>query len=416
MASGHATERIKKKMTEKIPTSTQHPRQDAGTFFPQKGGEGVRSSPCPAHFFSPNNHPTNTPLVQRDPEETAPASEPTAPAPTPSPALGAPTSTPDFNPIAKLVRSQLSDSALRGHLKTLGSTLHSLAIADTAEGTEPGERLTALSISRVFSDSAAAILRDPALTHLRSEIIRISEDNPEAILAAGLATIALLQLAGVGIPLSISPDIPLGHGVTLSGAIDMGTTTEAQFRRIQSAVRLTRDYFGASVSAEIRSVPESDAGEAGHLVGEATGEIRIGTERTYLSGRMIMSTEGRVLLEGAVATELFAPFSTAEGRSRSFQLSTALRYERPPGEEGALTLRPGLSADFRFDGSQRLRIGASAIISPTTGLEGFEGSLEYTNGRYFLRFDGNMDGIPAARSMAPDSELRIQGFFGITFP
>ena len=54
-------------MTEKISTSTQHPRQDAGTFFPQKGGEGVRSSPGPTHFFSPSNHPTNTPLVQRTP-------------------------------------------------------------------------------------------------------------------------------------------------------------------------------------------------------------------------------------------------------------------------------------------------------------------------------------------------------------
>jgi len=348
--------------------------------------------------------------IQRDPPNASPA-EPSGTQPEPREEEGSSS----FNPIADLVRSQLSDSTLRGHLQSLGQQLQELALEDTAEGAPAGERAAALGVSRAFSETAAAILQDSNLQHLRQEIERISEDDPGAILAAALAGLLIATAAGADIPLATEQEVEPGAGVTISGAIDLGTLSTPQFNRIRLAAEYAHEYFSSQVSAEVRQ--EREEGEEPRTVGQAEGRIRIGRQSSGLTGRLRMDTEGNLLLEGTLA---FDPFALGSGRTEgeeqpySLQLVTGVRYERQEGEE-AVTIRPGLRGEFQLGPDQRLRLGSSAIISPETGFEGLSGSLEYQRGRLFLRFEGDLSGIPENRSLNPQLDLRVQGLIGVEF-
>lgn len=359
------------------------------------------------NVLSPESSQNGPDLIQRDPPVEA---VPNTVSPEPEPG---PQGNSSPNPIADLLRSQLSDSSLRGHLQALGKQLQNLAIEDTAEGDQPAERLVGLSVSRAFSNTAADILQDGDLQHLRQEIERISEDNPGVVLAGALAVIAAMSAAGIGIPLATEQDIETDEGLTVGGAIDLGTLTALQFNKIRMAVGFAQTYFASQVSLEIRQVQEED--EAARNVGQADGTIRIGSQTTALTGRLRMDTEGNLLLEAQLSIDPFNVRGSSSGSQRHrLQLTTGVRYQRQDGEN-ALTIRPGLQGEFRLDANQRLRIGAEAIISPETGLEGLSGSVEYQNRRLFIRFQGNRSGIPDAESIAPGSDLSFQGQVGIDF-
>lgn len=378
------------------------PVQQSGGFFSNNA------------FFQPIaiTEPTSPEVIQREPEIIQRDPHIT-PRPSATPANQVTESQPSssFTPIADLVQSQLSDSSLRGHLQALGKQLQNLAIEDTAEGDQPAERLVGLIVSRVFSNTATDILQDGDLQHLRQEIERISEDNPGVVLAGALAVIAAMSAAGIGIPLATEQDIETDEGLTVGGAIDLGTLTALQFNKIRMAVGFAQTYFASQVSLEIRQVREED--EAARNVGQAAGTIRIGSQSTALTGQLRMDTDGNLLLEAQLSIDPFNVQGSSPGSQRHrLQMTTGVRYQRQDGEN-ALTIRPGLQGEFRLDANQRLRIGAEAIISPETGLEGLSGSVEYQNRRLFIRFQGNRSGIPDAESIAPGSDLSVQGQIGI---
>ena len=357
-------------------------------------------------------------LIQRDgPTNGSSSSSP--PANTPSQSRNSATNNnTSFNPIADLVRSQLTDAKLRGHLNSLGQALQELAVENTTDADRAGDRLIALGVSRAFTNTANAILQDRDLRNIRRAVRRISRTNPEVILAGAIASVLALSAAGVGIPLRGSPEADLGHGASVGGAFDLGTLTEPEFRRIQLAAGIARTYFAARVTQQVRRV-EGEEGEEDRNVGEATGELRIGSRTTGLTGRLQMDTEGRLMLEGQLSIDPFEP-SAASRRRRdprryTLQFTTGVRYQREPGEEGEVTIRPGLRGDFRIDANQRLRLGAAAVISTQSGLEGLNGSVEYSNRRLFIRVDGNVSGIPDERSIAPGRDMRLQGTFGVRF-
>lgn len=118
-------------------------------------------------------------------------------------------STPLADLVAGLLRDQLSDSSMRGHMSNLGTALQGLAMETTIEGGDQpaagAERLAALGIPRAFEITSAAILRDPAFARLRQRIIEIVGSSDEIALVAALAAGLAAVLADVSLSGSIVP-------------------------------------------------------------------------------------------------------------------------------------------------------------------------------------------------------------------
>lgn len=403
----------------------------------RKSNSGAASS-CRASFFKNGNNeefltvsqPKSTPSlqakynkisslghqrIQRDPPQGAsqPAASPD------STSSGAGRSR--FNPIADLLRSQLSDASLRRHLRSLGTALQGLAVDGTTgeRSRSRTDRLVALQVARTFSSSASQILQDRALRQIRTAVLRISENNPEVILAGALAALIAAGNLGLEIPISASPEIEPGHGVSVGGDIDLGTVQEPQFRRIRIAAGVAQRYFEARVSSEVIRQEGEDEGAEPETVARAQGQLRIGSQSSNLSGQVQFDSQGRLMLQGSFAVDPLE--GSAIGRRRSgprrfsLQFSTALRYQRDEAGEEVFTIRPGMRGDFRIDAHQRLRIGASAIIRPGQGFDGLSGSVEFQHRRIRLRIEGNLEGIPDRQSIAPGRDMRIQGTIGVAF-
>jgi hypothetical protein len=323
------------------------------------------------------------PMIQKDGEE------------------GTETSTGSSTPLADLVagilRDQLSNSGMRGHLSSLGTALQGLAVESTTEeGDQPGagvERLAALGISGAFETTSGAILRDPAFAALRQRIIDIVGGSDEAafiaVLAAGLAAV----LADVRVKGSPSRD--LGAGFSIGGSFDLGTIQSLQFNNLQLYAQYANDYFRTRITGSVSRDAETE-----EFSGSGTGEVRIGSDISHLLGRVTINSDGEVVLIGRFSG------GTGFGGSDRLVFTTDLTHTFATGET---IIEPGVSGRFSLGSDQSLRIGTSLSISTDSGLTGVTGFVEY--GSDFLRFriEGSMTGIAEERGLAPGGDMRVQG-------
>lgn len=311
------------------------------------------------------------------------------------------------NPLADAVsgilRDQLSDDALKKHLKSLGKSLRNMAAegsSDPAEGPAAAmERLTALNIPQAFEQVSHEIIRDPALAQLRQQIIDIvgSDDRAAllAVLAAGLAAfIADVDLSG-------EPSVELGVGFTVGGMFDLGSAQDIEFNQVQSYVQYANDYFRTRVTGGLEQAEaDEEAGEEEHLVGTGTGEIRVGTDTNHLLSRISINSDGEITLTGRVSG---GP-SFENGSRLVFTADVAHMFAT-----GETVFRPGVSGRFNLGREQRLEIGSQLQVSSEEGLNRLTGFLEYQHDRFFLRFEGSMQGFEGPESVSPGDEMLLQG-------
>ena len=209
------------------------------------------------------------------------------------------TSTGNSNSLADLVagilRDQLSNSSMRGHLSSLGTALQGLAVESTTEeGDQPvagAERLAALGISGTFETTSGAILRDPAFAAFRQRIIDIIGSSDEAALIAVLAAGLAAVLADVRVEGSPSHD--LGAGFSVGGSFDLGTIQSLQFNNLSLYAQYANDYFRTRITGSV-----SREAETGEFTGTGTGEVRIGSDISHLMGRVTINSDGEVVLLG----------------------------------------------------------------------------------------------------------------------
>jgi hypothetical protein len=315
------------------------------------------------------------------------------------------TSTGSSNSLADLVvgilRDQLSNTSMRGHLSSLGEALQRLAVESTTEeGDQPvagTERLAALGISGAFETTSGAILRDPAFAALRQRIIEIVGSSDEtaliAVLAAGLAAV----LADVRVKGSPSHD--LGAGFSIGGSFDLGTIQSLQFNNLQLYAQYANDYFRTRITGAV-----SREAETGEFTGSGTGEVRIGSDISHLMGRVTINSDGEVVLVGRFSG------GTGFGGSDRLVLTTDLTHSFASGET---IIQPGISGRFSLGSDQSIRIGTSLSISTDSGLSGVTGFVEYNADFLRFRIEGSMTGITEERGIAPGGDMRVQGMLTI---
>lgn len=316
-------------------------------------------------------------------------------------------STPSSHPLADAVsgilRDQLSDDALKKHLKSLGNSLRDMAAegsADVAEG--PGsavERLTALNIPQAFERTSESIIQDPDLAELRQRLIEIvgSDDRAAllAVIAAGLAAfVADAAISG-------EPSHDLGAGFTVGGMFDLGSAQAIEFNEVQSYVQYANDYFRSRVTGGLEQAEaDEETGEEEHLVGTGTGEIRVGTDINHLLSRISINSDGEITVAGRMSG------GPTFGNGSRLVFTADVSHMFATGET---IFRPGVSGRFNLDRNQRLEIGSQLQVSSDEGLNRLTGFIEYQNDRFFLRFEGSMQGFGGPESVSPGNEMLLQG-------
>jgi hypothetical protein len=315
------------------------------------------------------------------------------------------TSTGSSNSLAHLVagilRDQLSNSGMRGHLSSLGTALQGLAVdSTTEEGNQPGagaERLAALGITGAFETTSGAILRDPAFAALRQRLIDIVGGSDEAALIAVLAAGLAAVLADIRVKGSPSQDI--GAGFSVGGSFDLGTIQSLQFNNLQLYAQYANNYFRTRLTGSVSRDAETE-----EFTGSGTGEVRIGSDISHLLGRVTINSDGEVVLVGRFSG------GYQFGGSDRLVLTTDLTHTFATGET---IIQPGLSGRFSLGSDQSIRIGTSLSISTDSGLTGVTGFVEY--GTDFLRFriEGSMTGIAEDRGLAPGGDMRVQGLLTV---
>lgn len=317
------------------------------------------------------------------------------------------------NPLADAVsgilRDQLSDDALKKHLKSLGKSLRDMAAegsSDPAEGPAVAmERLTALNIPQAFEQASQEIIRDPALAQLRQQIIDIvgSDDRAAllAVLAAGLAAfIADVDLSG-------EPSVELGSGFTVGGMFDLGSAQDIEFNQVRSYIQYANSYFRGRVTGGLEQEDANEeTGEEEHLVGTGTGEVRIGTDINHILSQVSINSDGEITLTGRVS----AGPTFGNGSRLVFTADVSHMFAT-----GETVFRPGVSGRFNLGREQRLEIGSQLQVSSEEGLNRLTGFVEYQHDRFFLRFEGSMQGIGGPESVSPGNEMLFQGRVIIPF-
>lgn len=305
--------------------------------------------------------------------------------------------TPLADLVSGLVRDQLSNSGIRGHLSSLGTALQGLAVENTAgESDQPqqgAERLAALGISRAFEITSAAILRDPEFAALRQRIIEIVGSSDEVALIAALAAGLAAVLADVSVKGSPSRD--LGAGFSVGGSFDFGSIQSLQFNNLQLYAQYANDYFRTRITGAVSRDAETE-----EFSGTGTGEVRIGSELSHLMGRVTINSDGEVVLAGRLSG------GYRFGGSDRLVFTTDLTHTFETGET---VIQPGVSGRFSLGHDQSLSLGTSLSVSSDEGLTGLTGFIEYRRNFLQLRIEGSMTGIPEERSMVPGSDMRIQG-------
>ena len=310
-------------------------------------------------------------------------------------------STPLADLISGIVRDQLSNSSMRGHLSSLGTALQGLAVESTTEGGDQPvsgpERLAALGISRAFETTSAAILSDPGFAALRQRIIDIIGGSDEAAFIAALAAALAAVLADV--PLRGSPSQDLGAGVSVGGSFDLGSIQSLQFNNLQLYAQYASEYFRTRISGSLSRDAETE-----EFSGTGTGEVRIGSDISHLMGRLTINSEGEVVIVGRFSGGI------QFGGSDRLVLTTDITHTFASGET---IIQPGVSGRFSLGSDQALRIGSSLSISTDSGLTGVTGFVEYDARFLRLRLEGSMTGLAEERGMLPGGDTRVQGMLTI---
>ncbi len=324
------------------------------------------------------------PMIQKDGEEGATGS-----------------STPLADLISGIVREQLTNSSMQNYLRSLGNALQGLAVESTAgQGDQPAlstERLAALGISGAFETTSGAILRDPGFAALRRRLIDIIGSSDEVALIAALAAGIAAVLADV--PLRGSPSRELGAGFSVGGSFDFGSIQSLRFNNMQIYAQYARDYFSTRLTGSV-----SRSADTGEFTGSGTGEVRLGNDIGHLLGRITINSEGEVVVVGRFSG------GYQFGGSDQLVFTTDLTHSFATGET---IVQPGISGRFSLGSDQSIRLGSSLSISTDSGLTGVTGFIEYNADFLRFRVEGSMTGIPGERSMAPGSDMRIQGLLTI---
>ena len=306
-------------------------------------------------------------------------------------------STPLADLLSGLVRDQLSNSSMRGHLSSLGTALQGLAVESTTEGGDQpsasAERLSALGISRAFEITSGAILQDPAFARLRQRIIEIIGSSDEVALIAALAGGLAAVLADVS--LSGSPSQDLGAGFSVGGSFDFGSIQSLQFNNLQLYAQYASEQFRTRLTGTVSRDAETE-----EFSGTGSGEVRVGTDVSHLLGRVTINSDGEVVLFGRLSS------GQQFGGSDRLVFTTDLTHSFATGET---IVSPGLSGRFSFGSDQSLRIGSSLAVSSESGVTGLTGFVEYRQQFLQLRIEGSMTGLGEETGIAPGGDMRVQG-------
>lgn len=310
---------------------------------------------------------------------------------------GSGSSTPLADLVAGLLRDQLSNASMRGHLSSLGTALQGLAMETTTTGGDQpatgAERLAALGIPRAFEITSAAILRDPAFARLRQRVIEIVGSSDEVALVAALAAGLAAVLADV--PLRGSPSTELGAGFSVGGSFDLGSIRSLQFANMSLYAQYAREHFRTRLTGTLTRDPETS-----EFSGSGAGEIRLGSATSHLLGRVTINSDGEVVVLGRLSS------GYTFGGSDRLIFTTDLTHSFASGET---IIQPGLSGRFSLGHEQSIRIGSSLSVSSDSGLTGVTGFLEYRREHLILRVEGSMTGLPEATGIMPGGDMRLQG-------
>jgi hypothetical protein len=311
--------------------------------------------------------------------------------------------------VSGILRDQLSDDALKKHLKSLGKSLRDMAAEGSAAPSEGPvsamERLTALNIPQAFEQTSQQIIQDPDLAALRQRIIDVvgSDDRAAllAVLAAGLAAfVANAAISG-------EPSYELGAGFTIGGMFNLGSAQAPEFNEVQSYVQYASNYFRARVTGGLeQEEADEESGEDEHLVGTGTGEIRVGSDINHLMSRVSINSDGEITVSG----RLSGGPTFGNGSRLIFTADASHMFAT-----GETIFRPGVSGRFRLGANGQLEIGSQLQISTDEGLNRLTGFVEYQQDRFYLRFEGNMQGFEGTESISPGNEMLLQGRIIIPF-
>ena len=307
-------------------------------------------------------------------------------------------STPLADLISGLLRDQLSNSSMQGHLSSLGNALQGLALETTtpAEGEQAqpsAERLAALGIPRAFEITSAAILRDPAFARLRQRIIEIVGSSDEVALVAALAAGLAAVLADVS--LSGSPSQDLGAGFSVGGSFDLGSIQSLQFNNMSLYTQYANEHFRTRLTGTLTRDAETE-----EFSGTGTGEVRVGSDVSHLLGRLTINSDGEVVLVGRLSA------GHTFGGSDRLIFTTDLTHSFASGET---IIQPGLTGRFAFGGDQSLALGSQLVVSSESGVTGLTGFIEYRREHLQLRIEGSMTGLGEETGIVPGGDMRVQG-------
>ena len=305
--------------------------------------------------------------------------------------------TPLADLVAGVLRDQLSNSSMQGHLRSLGTALQGLAVENTSEtGDQPAssaERLSALGVARAFEITSAAILRDPGFARLRQRIIEIVGSSDEVALIAAVAAALGAVLADV--PLRASPSRNLGAGFSVGGSFDLGSIQSLQFNNLSLYAQYARDHFRTRLTGAVTRDSETD-----EFSGSGSGEIRLGNNISHLLGRVTINSDGELVLAGRLSS------GYTFGGSDRLIFTTDVSHSFATGET---IVRPGISGRFNLGNDQNLRLGSELVYSSESGVTGLTGFIEYRTDRLQLRIEGNMNGLGESTGIMPGGDMRIQG-------
>ena len=306
-------------------------------------------------------------------------------------------STPLADLVAGLLRDQLSDSSMSGHMSSLGSALQGLAMETTTDGGDQpvasAERLATLGIPRAFEITSAAILRDPAFASLRQRIIEIVGSSDEIALVAALAAGLAAVLADVS--LSGSPSQDLGAGFSVGGSFDLGSIQSLQFNNMSLYTQYANEHFRTRLTGTLTRDAETE-----EFSGTGAGEVRVGTDVSHLLGQVTINSDGEVVLVGRLSA------GHTFGGSDRLVFTTDLTHSFASGET---IIQPGLTGRFAFGGDQSLALGSQLVVSSESGVTGLTGFIEYRREYLQLRIEGSMTGLGEETGIMPGGDMRVQG-------
>ena len=298
--------------------------------------------------------------------------------------------------VSGILRDQLSDSSMRGHLSSLGSALQGLAVESTSEGgSQPstsGHRLAALNIEAAFERTSRDIIADPSFRALRQRLIQIVGSSDLSAMITALAAGLALILADI--PVEGSPSQDLGAGFSVGGSFDLGTIQSLQFNNLSAYAQYASEYFQSRLGGSVSRDADTE-----EYSGSGSGQVRFGTNISHILARVSINSDGEVTLAGDLSGGL------SFGGNSQLVFRTGLSHSFATGET---IFSPGVSGRFNFGRDQSLSLGTQLNISTEDDLTGLTGFIEYRRNLLHLRLEGNMGGIPDAESIAPGADNRVQ--------